>query len=135
MVKKAKYKILIVDDDEFLLDMYSLKFKESGFEIEIGFGGADALEKMKNGLEPDVILMDLVMPNMDGFELLTALKNEKLVENTVTVILTNLGQKEDMEKGLKIGADEYIIKAHHTPSEVVKKTIELLKKKKKKKSK
>lgn len=129
MVKSKKYKILIVDDDEFLLDMYSLKFRQTGFDAEIGFGGADALEKIKNGLNPDVVLLDLVMPNMDGFELLTILKKEKLAEGALTVILTNLGQKEDIDKGLKIGADKYIVKAYCTPSEVVGKVIELLKEK------
>ena len=69
------------------------------------------------------------MPNMDGFELLTILKKEKLAEGALTVILTNLGQKEDIDKGLKIGADKYIVKAYCTPSEVVGKVIELLKEK------
>lgn len=126
MVNPKKYSILIVDDDAFLLDMYSLKFRETGFETEISFGGADALEKIQNGLKPDVVLLDLVMPNMDGFELLTILKKEKLAENALTVILTNLGQKEDIDRGLEIGADKYIVKAYCTPSEVVKKVMELL---------
>lgn len=131
MANSKKYNILFVDDDEFLLDMYSLKFRQSGFDTEIGFGGADALEKIKNGLTPDVVLLDLVMPNMDGFEFLETLKKEKLAEGALTVILTNLGQKEDIDRGLKIGADKYIVKAYCTPSEVVKKVLELLEGKKK----
>ena len=122
-------KILIVDDDEFLLDMYALKFKESGFEVEVARGGEEALEKVRGGLKPDVLLLDIVMPTLDGFDVLKFIKKENLVPNAVLVVLTNLGQKEDIEKGLHLGAHDYIVKAHFTPSEVVKKVLSLLEKK------
>lgn len=123
-------KILIVDDDAFLLDMYSIKFKESGFSVEIAQNGEEAIEKVKE-LNPEVILLDIVMPRLDGFEVLRAFKKDKIAENALLIILTNLGQKEDIEKGLALGATDYIIKAHFTPSEVVAKVKSLLEKKNK----
>lgn len=121
-----KRKILIIDDDEFLLDMYSVKFREQGYEVDVSFGGAEAIEKIKGGFKPDLILVDLVMPNMDGFEFLKEVKGKKLLDKTKIIILTNLGQKEDVEKGLGLGADDYIIKAYFTPSEIIKKVQTLL---------
>ncbi len=122
-------KILIVDDDEFLLDMYALKFKESGFEVEVARGGEEAMETMRLGLKPDVLLLDIVMPALDGFDVLKLIKKENLIPGAVLVVLTNLGQKEDIEKGLHLGAQDYIVKTHFTPSEVVKKVSGLRKKK------
>ncbi len=119
-------KIFIVDDDEFLLDMYAVKFRESGFNIDIATSGVEALEKIKNGLTPDVMLLDIVMPGMDGFELLKNIKKDSLIPSTAVIILTNLGQKEDVEKGLSMGVKDYVIKAHHTPSEVVAKVKKVL---------
>lgn len=122
----GKYKILIIDDDEFLVDMYSIKFREQGFEVEIAFSGNEAIEKIKNGLSPDMILVDLVMPNMDGFEFLREIKNKGIARNSKLIILTNLGQEDDIKKGLALGADDYVIKAHFTPSEVIKKVTAVL---------
>jgi len=123
----GKYKILIIDDDEFLLDMYSIKFRELGYDVEIAFSGADALEKIKKGLEPDAVLVDIVMPNMDGFEFLRQAKKENLLKKSKKVILSNLGQEEDIKKGKELGADDYIVKAYFTPMEVTKKIEALLK--------
>ncbi len=114
-------KILLVDDDEFLLDMYSVKFRESGFQLELARGGEDALKLLREGLEPDIILLDIVMPIIDGFEFLRIIAKEGLKKKATVIILSNLGQKEDIDKGLALGASDYIIKANSTPSEVVKK--------------
>ncbi|OGF52201.1 hypothetical protein A3I27_03130 [Candidatus Giovannonibacteria bacterium RIFCSPLOWO2_02_FULL_43_11b] len=114
-------KILLVDDDEFLLDMYSLKFRESGFQLELARGGEEALKLLRGGLEPDVILLDIVMPMIDGFEFLRVIAKENLKKKAIVIILSNLGQKEDIDKGIALGANDYLIKANSTPSEVVKK--------------
>ena len=114
-----KKKILIVDDDKFLLDMYSLKFSEKGFDIQTSFSAKEALEKVDDGFKPDICLIDIIMPAMDGFELIIELKKRSICKNSSMIILSNLGQKDDIEKGLKLGADGYIIKASATPSEVV----------------
>lgn len=119
-------KVLIIDDDEFLLDMYVVKFRESGFDVEVASSGGDALDAIKKGFLPDAILLDLVMPGIDGFDFLKSMKTEKYASGIKIVILTNLGQKEDIDKGLKLGAVDYIVKAHHTPSEVVNKIKALL---------
>ena len=91
-------KVLIVDDDAFLLDMYSIKFKESGFSVEIAKNGEEAIAKAKS-LNPEVILLDIVMPKMDGFDVLREIKKNDIAPNAVIFILTNLGQKEDVERG------------------------------------
>jgi|SRR3989338_1353862 len=119
-------KIFIVDDDKFLLDMYTFKFKEKGFEVIQAFGSIDALNKLKGGIVPDVILLDIVMPAMDGFELLELIKSEKLAPNAKIIVLSNLGQPADVEKGRNLGANGYVIKASATPSEVVEKVVIVL---------
>ena len=123
---KKKYLILIIDDDEFLLDMYALKFREAGFDVEVAFNGGDALEKIRQGLKPDVILFDLIMPNMDGWGLVESIKKEKLLDNTKFIVLSNLGQREDIEKGKALGVSDYIVKAYFTPSEIVNKVEAIL---------
>lgn len=119
-------KIFIVDDDKFLLDMYTFKFKEKGFDVVQAFGSIDALNKLKGGIIPDVMLLDVVMPAMDGFELLGLIRSEKLAEGAKVIILSNLGQPSDIEKGRALGANGYVIKASATPSEVVEKVLAVL---------
>ena len=126
--EKKEQTVLIVDDDKFLLDMYAVKFKESGFNVVSSLGSMDAIEELEGGLEPSVVLLDLVMPAMDGFELLQKAKNEKLAEKAKFIVLSNLGQDSDIEKGKQCGADGYIVKASATPSEVVQYVIDILKK-------
>lgn len=122
-------KVLIVDDDEFLLEMYALKFKEVGFKVEIAETGREAVDKASE-FAPDIILLDIVLPEMDGFEVLQEIRHNKKVPNSFIVMLTNLGQKDDTERSIRLGADDYIVKAHFTPSEVVEKVITLLAKRK-----
>ena len=119
-------KIFIVDDDKFLLDMYTFKFKEKGFDVIQAFGSIDALNKLKGGIVPDIMLLDVVMPTMDGFELLSIIKNEKLAPNAKVLVLSNLGQPTDVEKGRSLGANGYVIKASATPSEVVEKVMTVM---------
>jgi len=123
--KDKKYSLLIIDDDKFLLDMYSMKFNEKDFNVEVAFGSVEALEKLKGGFKPDIILLDIIMPTMDGFELLSEIKKNNLAPGAVVIILSNLGQQEDVEKGVRLGADGYIIKASSTPTEVVNKVNDI----------
>jgi len=126
--ENKKGKILIVDDDKFLLDMYATKFAESGFEVTTAVGGMDALGKLEEGLHPKVLLTDIVMPVMDGFEFLAEVKKKGLGEGMCIVILSNLGQKEDIDKGLSLGAMGYVVKATATPTEVVERVTEIMEK-------
>ncbi len=120
------YSILIVDDDKFLTDMYKIKFVERGFMVEVAMNGPEALQKIGDGLAPDIFLVDIVMPEMDGFELIQHIIQRQKEKRSAIIILSNLGQKEDVEKGLALGADGYIVKASATPTEVVEKVIEIV---------
>ena len=124
---KKNSNVFLIDDDEFLLDMYALKFKNAGFGVEVARSGEEALSKLKGGYSPDVLLLDLVMPQISGFEFLEMAKKQGFLSGVLVVVLSNLGQKEDIEKGERLGVDDYIIKANFTPSEVVEKVNSVLK--------
>jgi CheY-like chemotaxis protein len=126
METSKKYSILIVDDDKFLVDMYNIKFAEEGFTVESASSGPETLQKIDGGLTPDIFLIDIVMPTMDGFELIQHIIQRQKEKRSAIIVLSNLGQKEDIEKGLALGADGYIVKASTTPSEVVAKVVEIV---------
>lgn len=119
VIKQSQTKVLIVDDDPFILDMYVLKFKELGYDISAAGDGKNALAKIRKE-KPDIVLLDVVMPSMDGFEIMQEIQKDKPPHPKI-IFLTNLGQKEDIEKGMRLGASDYVIKAHFTPSEVAEK--------------
>jgi len=127
MEEKLK-KILIVDDDSFLLDMYSLKFVKSNFDVSTALGSEVALEKIRQGFEPDIILLDIMMPEMDGFELLEKIREEKLTPNSIVIFLSNRGQPSDVSRAKELGAAGYIVKASNTPGEVIEKVSEIINK-------
>ncbi len=111
-------KILFVDDDKFLLEMYALKFSKNNFEVNTAQGTEEALKLIRGGLSPDILLIDVVMPGMDGIEFLGTLRKEELAKNAVVIMLTNQGLPDDIAKAKKLNADGYIIKATTIPSEV-----------------
>lgn len=121
-----KKKILIVDDDSFLLDMYALKFSQNDFAVYAANSAAQALEKFQGGLTPDIILLDIIMPEMDGFELLEKINREKLSPNSVKIILSNKSQQSDIDRGNNLGVAGYIVKANSTPLEVINQVISIL---------
>lgn len=112
--------ILFVDDDNFLLDMYSLKFSKNNYEVHTAQGPEEALKAVRGGFDPDILLLDVVMPGMDGIELLTVLKKENLIKKAVVIMLTNQGLPDDIARAKKLNVDGYIIKATTIPSEVLK---------------
>jgi CheY-like chemotaxis protein len=118
-MENKKAKVLIVDDDKFLLNMYSIKFAKSNFEVNSAVSGEEAFGKIKEGYIPDIILLDIVMPGMDGFEILDNLKKNNIAPNAMIIMLTNQGQLSDIEKAKSFGINGYIIKATTIPSEVV----------------
>ncbi|OHA07202.1 MAG: hypothetical protein A2934_03370 [Candidatus Sungbacteria bacterium RIFCSPLOWO2_01_FULL_47_10] len=120
MSQKNKYKVLIVDDDQFISEMYVLKFKEAGFDVHTAGDGQTAIESITKNT-PDVVLLDIILPNMDGFDILKSLAENDILKKTKVILLSNLGEKKDIEKGLSLGAIDYVVKAHFTPSEVVQK--------------
>lgn len=117
--ENIKPKVLIVDDDKFLLNMYSIKFNKSNFDVKAASSGQEAIEVIKAGYNPDIILLDIIMPGMDGFEVLNNLKQTNIVPNALIIMLTNQGQLSDIEKAKTFGISGYIIKATTIPSEVV----------------
>jgi len=130
MDSNKKYKIFIIDDDSFLLDMYALKFSQSNFEVFTALGSETVIEKLKGGLNPDIFLLDIVMPVMDGFELLEKINQEGLSKDSIKIILSNRGQASDISRGQELGASGYIVKANTTPSEVITKVKEIIANKK-----
>jgi len=117
-------KILLVDDDAFLRDMYATKFSEHGSAVSVA-ETADAALDMLGREEYDVVLLDMIMPGMSGVELLKRIKTEKLGGDPKCIILSNQGEKDDIESALKAGATGYIVKAEFVPSEVVAEVMKL----------
>ena len=113
-------KICIVDDDPFLLDMYNLKFKQAGYEVHCYTESVKFLEDLRSGMQCDAVLLDIVMPKSDGFNVLRAVREENLCnEKTALIILSNQGQDKDINKAEEYGIDGYLIKANTLPSEVL----------------
>jgi DNA-binding response OmpR family regulator len=120
-----KKKILLIEDDKFLSEMYATKLTENGLEVETAFHGDEGMAKIED-FKPDLVLLDIVLPKKDGFEILRTIKKDGSLKDAVGIILTNLGQKEEVERGFNLGASDYIIKAHFTPTEVVTKVKKML---------
>lgn len=117
MTKKPS--IVLVEDDDFISEMYALKFK-SDYDFEVARDGAEGLALIQK-VKPDLVLLDIILPQLDGFEVLERLKQDPATKDIPVLLLTNLGQKDNVKKGLRLGAVDYIIKAHYTPTEVVEK--------------
>ncbi len=122
MVKK----ILIVEDDKFLRELIARKLTDEGLEIVEAVDGEDGIKKIKE-TKPDLVLLDLILPSIDGFEVLSRVKGDASLASIPIIILSNLGQKEEVEKGLDLGAADYLIKAHFTPGEIIEKIKNILK--------
>ncbi|MEY3784428.1 MAG: hypothetical protein RLZZ230_750 [Candidatus Parcubacteria bacterium] len=121
-------KFLLVDDDEYLRDMYTVKFTEHGHEVDVADSGVSALAKIRQNRDYDVILLDMIMPGMSGVELISAIKDEFPDLKAKCIVLSNQGQTEDIKEAKAVGAIGYIIKAESVPSEVLKKVEALTKK-------
>lgn len=119
--------ILIIEDDKFLRDLIVRKLLKEGYEVSEAVDSEEGMEKIKVK-RPDCILLDLILPGTDGFEVLSKIKEDSALSSIPVIILSNLGQKEDVEKGLKIGAADYLIKALFTPGEIITKIKKVLNK-------
>lgn len=122
------YRVYLVDDDRFLLDLYAVKFKNAGHEVSAFGGGEDLLAALRKegATVPNAILLDIIMPGMNGFETLEAIRKENLAKGAKIIILSNQGQDSDFEKSKQLAADGYIIKASAIPSEVLAETLRII---------
>jgi DNA-binding response OmpR family regulator len=119
-------KILIVEDDRFLRELIAKKLKNEGYEVLEAVDGEEGLKRIKEE-KPDLILLDLILPGIDGFEVLEKAKEDPNTAQIPVIILSNLGQREEIERGLKLGAIDYLIKAHFTPGEIIEKIKNIIK--------
>ena len=117
--------VFLIDDDSFLLDMYAIKFKQCGLNVNAMSDPAAALDKLRKGETPSIILVDIIMPQMTGFDFLEAVQKEGLAKGAKLIVLSNQGQQEDIDKAMKLGAIGYIIKASAIPSEVCEKALQI----------
>jgi len=124
---KDKIKILLVEDDSFLLGMYATKFEMENFKVITAEDGEKAVRLALKEL-PDIILLDIILPKQDGFAVLRQLKADRSTAKVPVILLTNLSQKDEIEQGLRLGAEDYLIKAYFMPSEVVEKIKKVLNK-------
>lgn len=122
------YRIYLVDDDRFLLDMYAVKFRTAGHEVTAFAGGEDVLAALRESPAPDAVLLDIVMPGLDGFQILEMVKKEQLAKTAKFIVLSNQGQESDITRAKELGAAGYIIKASAIPSEVFSETISIIEK-------
>lgn len=122
------YRIYIVDDDKFLLDLYAVKFKNAGYDVNVIVSGEDLLTALRKAdtMMPDAVLLDVIMPGIGGLGALETIRKEQLAKRTKFIILSNQGQDSDIEKAKRLGADGYIIKASAIPSEVFAETIRII---------
>lgn len=124
-VDPKAFRVLLVEDDSFLRDLISQKLVKEGFQVTQGVDGEDGLTKATQE-KPHIVLLDLILPGLDGFEVLKQIRSNSTIASVPVIILSNLGQKDDIEKGMRLGATDYLVKAHNTPGEIIDKVKAVL---------
>ena len=122
---EEKKVVLIVEDDEFLRSLTAKRVEKEGYKIEVAVDGENAISLLDT-LKPDLILLDLLLPGKDGFEVLNKIRSLEAMKEVPVIIFSNLGQKEDIEKAKALGVDDFLIKANFTLDDVVTKINELV---------
>ena len=115
-----KTKVLIIEDDKFLSELISTKLDKEGYAVEIALDGESGYKKAVE-TQPDIVLLDIMLPGIDGFEVLEKIKKEPATKNLPVIILSNFGQEDKVERGLALGAQDYLVKANFTTGEIVDK--------------
>ena len=124
---KKSQTIFVVEDDSFLRSLLVRKLESSGYQTEIAINADKAFDKIKKS-SPSVVLLDLVLPSGSGYDILKKIKEDPQLKDTPVIILSNLGQKEEVAKGLELGAEDYMVKAHFTPEEIISRIEKLVSK-------
>ncbi len=120
--------ILLIEDDQILLKMYTKKFSSEGFKVLSATDGAEALKILEGPEKPQIILADVMLPKMNGFEVLQSVKKNEATRNIPVILLTNLGGGEqDRAKGKSLGAADYLVKSEITPAQILEKVKNLIK--------
>jgi len=119
-------KILIVEDDKFLRELIVKKLSNEGYDVIEAVDGEQGIQKIRD-TKPDLVLLDLILPGIDGFGVLMQKKEDPFIASIPVIVLSNLGQKEDVDKGISLGATDYLIKAHFTPGEIIEKVRNIIK--------
>lgn len=117
-MEQKKY-ILVAEDDAFYANIYKVKLEKEGFEVTVVGDGQQAIDKLKEKA-PDLLILDLIMPEVDGFEALERIKADPKTKDIKVIVLSNLGQDEDVERAKKLGALEYVVKASVSIQEMIK---------------
>lgn len=120
-----RMKIIIIEDDHFFQNFYSIKLKELGYVVEIANDGQEGIDKIKTFL-PDLILLDLIMPVKDGFQVLAELKNDPLLSKIPVIVFSTLGQESDIKKAIELGAKDYINKSFFDFDVFIKRVVTYL---------
>lgn len=117
MTATESIKILLIEDDSFLRELMSEKLRNAGYNVIEAADGNDGLQKIQKEL-PSLVLLDLILPGIDGFDLLSKFRKEFKIEIPI-IVLSNLGNKDDIDRVMAAGANDYLIKAHFTPTDVL----------------
>jgi DNA-binding response OmpR family regulator len=120
-------KIVLVEDDEILSKVLYAELTDAGFEVSQAFDGETGLESIKSK-RPDLVLLDIILPKKNGFEVLEEIRKSPDTKNIFVIILTLLGEDEDIKKGLRLGANDYLVKSSHSVDEIVEKIKSFLEK-------
>ncbi len=113
-------KLLVVEDEQFLLNAYQLKFAKAGFEVKTAMDGNEAIQALRTFI-PDLILLDLLLPKKDGFTFLEEIKRVKEWKHIPVIVVSNLSQEEDIQKGLQLGAVDFVVKPDITLNDIIDK--------------
>ena len=127
MSHETKTKVLLIDDEEFVRDIYSVKFLRSGFDVFVCSSVDEAILRLRAGYEADVIIFDITMPDKNGYQFLEELAQVHLKKPCLKIALTNEGQVGEIQRMLELGADVHLVKARYTPREVVEVVNAMLK--------
>ncbi len=120
-------KILLIEDDSFLSNIYSTKLKEEGISVEIAFDGEEAIRKIKEN-KPDLVLLDIILPGMSGWDVLKEIRKNKKLDDVKIIILSNIDQDKEINEDDSLKVSKHLVKAYYTPSEIIKEVKEILKK-------
>jgi len=124
-MSNKKIKVLLVEDDSMIVQMYKTRMDSEGWEVFFTDRGSEAMKIAKEE-KPDIILLDIILPEVDGFTILKDLKADPATKKILVLMLTNLGQESDQNKGKEMGVDGYFIKSQHTPGDVITKIESLI---------